>query len=94
MLSLPTGKREGLCENYPGIVAWHDRSFEDVEADNIDLALSPLAAPSPLETERLSVSNANSRHDDLKISATSALLRSGTQFHEEKKTRQNTLSSD
>src|SRR5258705_1487208 len=35
------------------IVAWHDRSFEDVEAGKIDLALSPLAAPSPLETERL-----------------------------------------
>jgi DNA-binding transcriptional LysR family regulator len=35
------------------IVAWHDRSFEDVEAGKIDLALSPLAAPAPLETERL-----------------------------------------
>ena len=35
------------------IVAWHDRSFEDVEAGKIDLALSPLAAPSPLETETL-----------------------------------------
>ena len=35
------------------IVAWHDRSFEDVEAGKIDLALSPLAALSPLETERL-----------------------------------------
>ena len=35
------------------IIAWHDRSFEDVEAGKIDLALSPLAAPSPLETERL-----------------------------------------
>ena len=35
------------------IVAWHDRSFEDVEAGKIDLAVSPLAAPSPLETERL-----------------------------------------
>jgi DNA-binding transcriptional LysR family regulator len=35
------------------IVAWHDRSFEDVEAGKIDLALSPLAAPPPLETERL-----------------------------------------
>jgi DNA-binding transcriptional LysR family regulator len=35
------------------IVAWHDRSFEDVQAGKIDLALSPLAAPSPLETERL-----------------------------------------
>ena len=35
------------------IVAWHDRSFDDVEAGKIDLALSPLAAPSPLETERL-----------------------------------------
>ena len=35
------------------IVAWHDRSFEDVEAGKIDLALSPLAASSPLETERL-----------------------------------------
>ena len=35
------------------IVAWHDRSFEDVEAGKIDLVLSPLAAPSPLETETL-----------------------------------------
>jgi DNA-binding transcriptional LysR family regulator len=35
------------------IVAWHDRSFEDVEAGKIELALSPLTAPSPLETERL-----------------------------------------
>src|SRR5580704_3262057 len=35
------------------IVAWHDRSFEDVEAGKIDLALSPLAAPAPLETETL-----------------------------------------
>ena len=35
------------------IIAWHDRSFEDVEAGKIDLALSPLAASSPLETERL-----------------------------------------
>jgi DNA-binding transcriptional LysR family regulator len=35
------------------IVTWHDRSFEDVEAGKIDLALSPLAAPAPLETERL-----------------------------------------
>jgi DNA-binding transcriptional LysR family regulator len=35
------------------IVAWHDRSFEDVEAGKIDLALSPLAALSPLERERL-----------------------------------------
>src|ERR1700692_2264609 len=35
------------------VVAWHDRTFEDVEAGKIDLALSPLAAPSPLETETL-----------------------------------------
>ncbi len=35
------------------VLAWHDRSFEDLEAGKIDLALSPLAAPSPLETETL-----------------------------------------
>jgi DNA-binding transcriptional LysR family regulator len=35
------------------IVAWHDRSFEDVEAGKIDLAVSSLTAPSALETERL-----------------------------------------
>ena len=35
------------------IIAWHDRSFEDVEAGKIDLALSPLAAPAPLVTETL-----------------------------------------
>ena len=35
------------------VVAWHDRTFEDVEAGKIDLALSPLAAPSPLGTETL-----------------------------------------
>ena len=35
------------------IVAWHDRAYQDVEAGRIDLALSAVAAPLPLETETL-----------------------------------------
>jgi DNA-binding transcriptional LysR family regulator len=35
------------------IVAWHDRAYEDLEAGRIDLGLSPVAAPLPLEAETL-----------------------------------------
>jgi DNA-binding transcriptional LysR family regulator len=51
----------GLAERMRGaapnmtleIVAWHDRAYEDLEAGRIDVALSAVAAPPPLETETL-----------------------------------------
>ena len=35
------------------IIAWHDRSYEDLLTAKIDLALSPIAAPAPLQVEAL-----------------------------------------